>query len=119
MKHDPIDSLIYLHKSVSLGISALMEQIQDTYGWEDEDEIMADYVAWSESSQKQIKDEFLKHYDGRKTYSTGVPFQRTYQYPSTEPAETGGETPVISQATVMMHPDGSPEEPLDGGIWID
>lgn len=119
MKHDPIDSLIYLHKSVALSIGGLMEQIQDTYGWEDDDEIMADYVAWSESLQKQIGDEFRRHYDGREAYSTGVPFRRECKYPSTEPDGSGGVNPVISQATVIMHPDGSPKSPFDGGIWVD
>lgn len=117
--YDPIDSLIHLHKSVGLGIGSLMEQLQDSYGWADDDEIMADYAAWADGLEKQIKDEMLKHHDGRRRYSTGVPFGRTYEYPSSEPGENGEEVPVIAKATVVMHPDGSPEDPLDGGVWVD
>lgn len=120
MSHDPIDSLIYLHESVGLSLDHLMEQIQEAYGWAEDDKNMAEYVSWAETLAEAIEGEFTKHYDGRKTYSTGVPIERSFRFPTSEPDGDGGECPVISQCAVILRPEGHPTEPpVSGGVWID
>lgn len=117
MIHDPIDSLIHLDRALPLDY--LSEQMGEHFGYADENEYVADLTAVIDSIKATIRKEVLEHYDGRTEYSTGVPFYRRYRYASSEPDGQDGEIPVIAEATVMMHPDGSPREPHDGGKWID
>mgnify|MGYP000934994593 CR=1 FL=1 len=118
MSYDPIDSLIFLRKG--LGLDALREELGERFGYEDENEDVAELTSWIESIEKAIETEMLKHHDGRQTYSTGVPFMRCYEYPSHEPREDGVEVLVTAEAWVAMHPSGTPEEPLDKhGVWTD
>ncbi|MGP5578633.1 hypothetical protein [Corynebacterium flavescens] len=117
MSHDPIDSLIYLREGAAGALEALMEAMQQVYGFEDESEAMSDFVAWSESIRRTITDEVALHDDGRREYSTGVPFSRPCKYRTTEPDEDGNEIPVVGELHVIMHPDGSPTTPPNNGMW--
>lgn len=120
MKHDPIDSLIYLARDARNSLEGLSEQIASRFGFEDENEDVAFLNSWIESIQNTIKDEANAHFDGRAEYSTGVPFMRCYQYPTSEPGEHGETVLVTGEAWVDMHPDGSPERPYDKrGVWVD
>ncbi|MGP9622572.1 hypothetical protein ACT3S7_06275 [Corynebacterium sp. AOP34-AQ2-28] len=114
--YDAVDSLIHLHKA--LGLDALRQELGERFGYEDENEDVAELTSWIESMEQAIKDEMLKHYDGRRAYSTGVPFMRCYEYPTHEPRGDGTEALVRSEAWVSMHPSGTPEEPYDKrGAW--
>lgn len=116
--YDAVDSLIYLDKS--LGLDAFSEQLGERFGYEDENEDVAELTAWLDSMQEQIRDEVRKHFDGRRSYSTGVPFMRCYEYPSHEPREDGTEALVRAEAWIAMHPTGTPEKPYDErGVWKD
>jgi hypothetical protein len=116
--YDAIDSLIHLHKA--LGLDAIREELGERFGYGDENEDVAELCSWIESVENRIKTEMLKHYDGRRTYSTGVPFMRCYEYPSHEPREDGVEVLFTAEAWVAMHPSGTPEEPYDErGVWKD
>ena len=118
MSYDPIDSLIYLHKG--LGLDAVAEEIGERFGYTDENEDSAFIVEWIESIEQRIKTEMVKHYDGRRRYSTGVPFSRRYEFPTHGPNEDGVEELYWAEVHVMMHPDGTPKEPSEKrGRWID
>lgn len=116
--YDAVDSLIHLHKA--LGLDALRQELGERFGYEDENEDVSDLASWIESMEQSIKAEALKHYDGRRAYSTGVPFKRCYEFPSHEPREDGTEVLIRSEAWIPMHPSGTPETPYDErGVWKD
>lgn len=63
--YDAIDSLIHLHKA--LGLDAIRDEIGERFGYEDENEDVAELCSWIESVENRIKTEMLKHYDGRRS----------------------------------------------------
>lgn len=117
--HDAIDSLIYVSRSVGLSLDGLADEIAERFGYSDENEDVAFLVSWIDSIQEISESEARSHFDGRGEYSTGVPFMRCYEYPTTEPGENGEIVLATGEAWVDMHPDGSPEEPLNEfGVWV-
>ena len=118
--YDPIDSLIYLSRETCVSLDGISEEMAERFGNEDENEDVEFLNGWIDSIKKTIRQEARAHHDGRASYSTGVPFLRGYEYPATEPGDDGEEVPVIAEAWVSPHPDGSPEQPYDGGgVWMD
>lgn len=118
--HGPIDSLIYVSRYVRLALDGLSEEMAERFGYSDENEDVALLDDWIDSIKKSVENEVGGHFDGRSEYSTGVPFTRCYEYPSHEPGEHGETVLVTAEASVIMHPDGSPERPYDKrGVWID
>lgn len=116
--YDAVDSLIHLDKA--LGLDALREELGERFGYEDENDDVAELTSWIESVERAIRAEVMKHFDGRRAYSTGVPFMRCYEYPTHEPREDGTEVLVRSEAWVAMHPSGTPEMPYDErNVWKD
>lgn len=120
MIHDPIDSLLYLHKTLALSLDGLSEEMSQRFGFSDENEDVKFLDGWIEGIKATVYAEAKAQFDGRPGYSTGVPFYRTYAYPSYEPGEHGETVMTEAEATVVMHPSGEPKEPPEKrGRWID
>ena len=117
MKHDAIDSLIYLTRGLPLDWA--IETIQDRFGREDECHETQDIVSVLESAISAIRHEAGLHYDGRSEYSNGVQFERVYKFASSEPGDGGGEVPVIMESHLQMNPGKPLLGPPDGGVWKD
>lgn len=115
--HDALDSLIYLLRALPLGWVA--EELGERFGYEDENKDVAELVKVLDACSHMVEKEARRHYDGRKTYSTGVPFERVCRYPATEPGTDGGEEPVIREAHVQMYPNGTPKKAPHGGVWVE
>lgn len=119
MSHDPIDSLIYLSRNVRTSLDGLSEELSDRFGYEDENEDVAFLNGWIDSIKETVLKEAKAHFDGRVEYSTGVPFSRRCQYMAFEPNKDDDMILADSEASVDMHPDGSPvDPPLPMGMWI-
>lgn len=116
MKHDPIDSLIYLTRD------GLLDWAMDVLGDIPEDnraDEIDDVIEGLVSFKQSVATEARMHHDGRRKYSTGIPFQRVEAYLTTEPGDDGEPVPVIAEAHVTIHPKGYPFKPLSpGGIWL-
>lgn len=113
MKHDAIDSLIYLHRGLPL--AWVIETIQDRFG--DENGEVNDIVDALSAAMDAIRHEAELHHDGRREYSNGVPFERAYKFPASEPGDHGDEVPVISEAWLQMNPGNPERQPPHGGVW--
>jgi hypothetical protein len=119
--YDAVDSLIYLDRALPL--DWLHEQLADYLGDDTgsvpvgsvEDALITavDTIGWLVRAEAQT------HRDGRRRFSNGTPFERVVRYPSTEPSDDGGETPVIVEAHVQLHPSGEPTTPPNGGVWAE
>lgn len=118
MKGDAIDALIYLRSDVLLGV--IEDQIAERFGDPADSDDVAYLLDLVADVRGHIRDAYNAHADGRETYSTGVPFEKRYMYPSFEPGPDGEDVPVVAEAWVVMTPDGSPvDPPHEQGRWVD
>lgn len=119
--HDAVDALVYLDRALPLDWlnERLSEFFADADGDILPDSVESDFLAALVSARESIQEQARLHYDGRRCYSTGVPFERIALCPSSEPGPDGDDVPVITQYHVQLHPNGTPSTPPSGGVWAD
>lgn len=105
MSGDAVDALIYLRRSDLAG--AALDLLAD----EDYEQAI-DLI---ETLRDQIKAAVESFHDGRRMYSTEVPFTRAALHSYVDPA---GRECVI-RVEHPLSPDGAPSDPGVGSQWID